>query len=296
MQEAVADLEPQTDASESSETGYVDRSIDTSIAPEPVEAESEVKEVEPEIEADSSPAEVEVLEEKADPPDPDAEFGEKVKKRIDEVTGKWRESDRKLTARDLEIEDLRAKLQAVPQPAEEPFKTLADFEYDEGKYQAYMATEIPRRATVATEQAMQGYESQEQAKVIDEKFAESEAEFAKTVEDYKDVVYDPSLRISPAMANVFKDNAAPELAYFLGNNPDIASDLSALSPEDAGFKMGIQFAELQAAKAAAKPKKVTKAPPPAPKIKAGDAGMTKDPADMSDSEFRKWREKQIASR
>jgi hypothetical protein len=37
--------------------------------------------------------------------------------------------------------------------------------------------------------------------------------------------------------------------------------------------------------------KVSAAPPPAPKLDASDAKVTKDPAEMSADEFSKWRKK-----
>ena len=294
MQEEAPVLEPGTDA----DASYVDKSIDTSV---PVEAEAKPEKAEEKVEeaheseADSSPADEENVDETIDA-EPDAEFGEKVKKRIDEVTGKWRESERLLTDRDQQIADLQQRVDAIPAD-EEPFKTPADFEYDDARYQQYLATEIPRRATIAAERATLGLEAKHQSEVNDRRFAEHEEEFEKTVKDYRDKVYSATLRISKPMANVFRSvEDGPELAYYLGNNPDVARKLSGLSGEQAGYELGLIKANLSQVKETVKPPKVTKAPPPTPKIKAGNAGMAKDPADMSDNEFRKWREKQIAAR
>lgn len=299
MQEAVADLEPQTDASVSSDDRFADdKSVNTAVeaAPEPVEVETETEAVvvEPKHEADPSPAEVEVLDEKADTPE--VELSKSAQERIDEVTARSRESERREAAKDIEITELRERLQAVPVQTE-PFKTLADFEYDEGKFQQYMAQEIDSRATAAGQRAALDVRGQTEAKLTQEKFDERAKVFSESVKDYADVAQNPSLKINAPMAKVIRaQENGPELAYYLGKHPEVARDISSLPPEAAGFELGLLQGKLAAEKAKAAAPKVTKAPPPVPKIKSGDAGLSKDPSQMTDNEFKKWREKQIAAR
>ena len=298
MPDVVVDLEPQADADASPDVPdrfKDDKSVDTAELPAgtvEVETETEEADEKPESAVESSPAEVEVLEEKAESvPVPD-----ELQERIDKVTKSWRETERSVTALEQDNAKLRQQLSEVPVAAE-PFKTLADFDFDEGKYQSYMASEFQGRATAAAEQAVRDAQSRTGADQAQSEFNVREKAFAKTVKDYDEVVHDRSLHISEPMARVIRANEdGPEMVYYLGSNPDVARRIAALPPEAVGFEMANIHHTLIAEKAKAAETKVTKAPPPVPKIKSGDAGMTKSPADMSDREFRKWREKQIANR
>jgi hypothetical protein len=302
MQEQVADLEPQADASASSELDErFGKSVDTGvIEPEAetveVETETEEAEEEPESEVESSPTEEEDLDEKTDPQE-DEEFSANVKARIDELTAKWRDTERALSARDIELAELRKQLEERP-VAEEPFKTLADFEYDEGKYQQYLGAEITRRAEEAGRQAALGVTSEMSTQTSLAAFKAREIEFAKTVKDYDLVAHDRSLPINDAMANAiqYAENG-PELAYYLGKHPEEARRISDLPAPIAGFELRDIAAKLKSDRESVKPPKVSKAPPPPPKVKAGDGGLPKGFYEgMSDAEFAKMRRKQIANR
>lgn len=283
-QEAV--LEQQEDASASSEE-YVDTSIDSSIDTDEVETKPEEVAEEQESEDDSSTSVENNDDEKTD-----GSFQE----RVDKLTKNWRESERALTALEQENVDLRKKLSEIP-TSKEPLKSLADFEYDNEKYMSYMTTEIETRAIAAAEKAGQGFQDQAVIKQSESDFSAREAEFAKTVKDYQEVAYERSLKVSAPMAAAMRaSEAGPEIAYYLGKNPDVARRIFSLPAETAGLEIGLIQADLAAKKVEAKPKKVSNAPPPPPKIKAGDPGITKDTGDMSDREFAKWRRKQIANR
>ena len=300
MSEEVAVLDPQEDASVSLEDRYAnDMSVNTAeVETVEVDAETEDTEVDPENEADSSPADEESVEETIDSQQDDTEYSAAVQERIDKLTELRRVSERLSDSQALRIAELEAQVAAAPR-VDEAFKTLADFDYDDSKYHAYMGAEIDRRATAAAERVARNLESQAGAEGVNERFAERERVFAKTVKDYDAVakVNDGSLKITPYMADVIKaqDNG-PEFAYYLGKHTDIAKEISLLSPQLAGFEMGKIHARLVTEKAKAATKSVTKTPPPVPKIKSGNEGMSKNPADMTDREFAKWRGKQIANR
>jgi hypothetical protein len=300
MQEVAADLEPQEDASVSSDDRFADdKSVDTSVEvkAEPVEVETEIEdpEAEPENEADPSPAEVEVLDEKADTHE-EAPLSKGAQERIDEVIKSLRETERQSAAKDIEIAELREKLAAIPVKTE-PFKTLADFDFDEGRFQQYMAQEIDARAAAAGQRAALEVRGQAEVRLAEERFDARAKEFSKSVKDYAEVALTKDLKINAPMASVIMaQENGPELAYYLGKHPDVASKLSTLSPQASGFELGLIQAKLATEKAKAAAPKVTKAPPPPPKIKSGDAGLSRDPADMSDKQFAAWRRKQIAAR
>ena len=293
---AVLEQQDDADASPAEESTYVDKSIDTAPEALKVETEAVEDEVEAESEGDSSPPEVEVLDEKADTDD--AEFSETVKTRIDELTGKWRETERLVDVKDAELAELRKQLADIPTAPAEPFKTLADFEYDEGRYQAYLADENSKRTAETVRQLLDESQAERQSNQLEVKFEERAKEFAKSVKDYDEVTRDRSLQINQPMARVIKshDNG-PEIAYYLGKNPDVARRIAQMPAELAGFELAKVDATLQTAKVKAAPKKVTKAPPPPPKIKSGDEGLQRGFREgMSDAEFAKMRRKQIAQR
>lgn len=308
MEVESAVLEPQSDADASPEDRFAnDKSVDTSVdisEQEPVEVDAETNpdaEEEVESEADSSPAGEENADETIDADDVEEKFSDNVKSRIDELTSKWRDSERQRVAMEQELEALRKN--AVEAPVEvEPFKTLADFDYDEGKYQYYMASEIDRRATQAAEKVAATRDTKTAAQQAYDTFFAAEKEFAQTVakKDYYEVINNPNLKFSTDMAQATQVEVQdPGLVYHIASNPEVAERLFNLPPGPMRIELGKIAAKLNTEKAKAKSsKKVSDAPPPPPKVKSGDQGRTKKitDANLSDAEFRKMREKQIANR
>lgn len=312
MQEQTAVLELQAVADASSEDGrardergrfakYVDTSIDTSIIESEEESEPEEIEAEPESAAAPSTAEVEVLDEKADS-QTEVEYSAAVQERIDKLTERWRSTERLTTEQAQEIAQLREQLTAVKSDPE-PFKTLKDFEYDDEGYQSYLATEIPKRAAEAARQELQGYQAKAETESREDAFRRREKEFAVTHPDYLQKVYGEvngvrSWQASSAMAaEIISSDRGQELSYYLASNPETAAEIAALNPRETIRRMALLEDKLMAEKAKAKPKKVSDAPPPPPKIVSGDAGLTRGFYEgMSDKEFDKLRRKQIANR
>lgn len=242
----------------------------------------EPKEEEKKVEAKEAPEEHE--EEK---PKPKGGF----QRRIDELTRNWREAER----RNEELMSL-LKQQVAPQkevkPPEPP--TLEQHGYDESKYQAAL-TEYVRGLTRDEARAVFEQTQQEsQKRTRQEAFRQREAEFAATVEDYADKVYDPSLPLSETMVGLIADSdIGPKVAYYLAENPDIARSMYELSPTSAAREFGKLEARLSIS-AAQKP--VSKAPPPPPKLVANEPEVDKDPDQMTTKEWLKWREKQLKRR
>jgi hypothetical protein len=86
--------------------------------------------------------------------------------------------------------------------------------------------------------------------------------------------------------------------HHLAKNPDKALQIYGLSDAVAGGRVAALAAELKAEQViAAKPKVVSKAPPPVPTIKSGDAGLDKGYVKgMTDKAFDARRKKEIANR
>lgn len=223
--------------------------------------------------------------------------------RLDRQTRNWRALERD---RDHWREmAMRQSSQAPPPAAEAPrettSKTLADFEYDEGKYQSYLFSEAQKHAVEAAKRELRAEQDRSAAERRVSTFRQRVTEFAKTVEDYESVVNDPSLPITAAMAEVIQDSDdGPALAYHLGKNPEVAARIAQLPPHAAARELGRLEARLEAERERAKEKPVvSKAPPPAPKIDGADPGAVKVRSDsaesdtLSDAEWMRLREKEL---
>ena len=103
---------------------------DANVSPAPTPTDTAV--VEPGNAADSSPAAALAGDKPRDPI-------EDMQQRVNKVTRNWRETERE---RDYWREQALKAKPAEPAPPEEPAKIplLADFNYDEGKYQAALLT------------------------------------------------------------------------------------------------------------------------------------------------------------
>lgn len=248
----------------------------------------------------SAPVEVKQVEPEKEP--------DWFRKRFDEITAKRyaekSEDDRRYQALAQERDALRQQLQQ--QPKDEKPKTLADFEYDEAKFQEHVLSQVEKRAEQAARRVRAEEQSQAQIERRNRKFQEREIAFEKETKDYRDVAhYAP---ISQGVAEIIQElDSGPELAYYLGKNRDIALTLNDLPPHVAAVELGRIDARLSAEKAtkaaalaAAKAAKaVTNAPEPASRIEgSGDPGSVKadepDSDKLSDAEWARRRNKQLA--
>ena len=268
-----------------------DTSVDTSVdnaSPEP-EADAKTQE----SAAESTPA-AEAGDEKANP------FEKRIKQLTDKVKDGKHASDATIYELRQENERLQGELKSRPK-IQEAAKTLEDFEFDEAKFSQYKDERTATIAGDAASEAVSKVQTQIESSQIEQKFRAREAEFASTVKDYEDVVYGEiggqrKWSASPEMADEMRlSDIGPELSYHLAKNPAKAAELSVLSLRETVRQMTLLEAELKSEKSKTS-KSVSDAPPPTPKIPAGTEGLDKDPADMSDKEFAKWRGKQIANR
>lgn len=211
-----------------------------------------------------------------------------VQKRIDELTRQRYDAERE---RDYWRTQVQTSRQPEPTPAtpQQP-KTLADFEYDEAKFQAYLFETASSRAVSAVEKKFREQQEHETKQRRVNEFRAREAKFAETVPDYRDVAHG-AVSITTEMAEVIAESEdGPALAYYLGKNPQIADHIAQLSPYSAARELGRIEAKLAAEREKAKTATpvVSQAPEPPPKIEATEPAVTKDPEDMTDAEFSKW--------
>lgn len=214
-----------------------------------------------------------------------------VQRRFDELTRYRREAER-----DRDYWREQAQRQVAPPKAPEPepqtTKTLADFQFDETKFDAYRLQQVARTATEAAKAELK----QEQERQAKERraatYVQRVREFAKDKPDYHDVA--SHAPISDSVADIIITlETGPELAYYLGNNPDVASQISNLPNAVAAYELGTIAARLKFERENVKKAKtlVSTAPPPTPTIPASDTELEKSPAEMTPTQFAKWRRK-----
>lgn len=186
-----------------------------------------------------------------------------------------------------EVEELRAKVTETKPKT----PTLEEYDYDE---EAHTQALIDAKVAAAVQETLrkQQTEAQRNAEVSQrvQKFAEKEAKFAQTVDDYDQVTRSESLMINDLMAEIIQtSDKGPEMAYFLGKNPQEAYRISRLPPIEA------QRALLRIeAGAEAKPA-ITRAPDPVPDI-GGEDVPVEDMDKLPPEQWMKRRNRQVHGR
>lgn len=282
-----------TDADASVEPGFTPWKEDVGeVEANPTEPEQE--ETELQSEAESSPAVEDNDEEKTQKAEEAEPKDDKngVQKRIDDLTRQWRTEQREREALEKEIQELRAK-----RAESEEIKTLADFEYDDAKYQRYLFSEATKRAEAAAERKLKNHDTEVSEQRARQEFAKREQAFTKEVKDYQQVVYREDLRVTDAMkAEIMDSELGPEIAYYLGKNPDVADRIASLPERQSIREMVKLESRIEGEKRKAAAKKVSEAPPPPSKIKATESSQKIDPTSPDSDKLsdKEWFEKEEA--
>lgn len=238
----------------------------------------------------------------ADPPKPEAKSDDEPKgvaKRIKELTDARRAAEAREARLLALLEQRQAPTPTTQASEDEPVKSLKDFGYNEQQFLDYSEKRATAKAEKAAKDVAERFRREQEAIARRAKFDERVEAFAKTTEDYYEVVND-STPVSEAMADAIMDSdEAGALMYYLGQNPDVARKLYNLTPAKAGRELARLEDRLVAERAKAAAKPVSQAPPPAPRIEAaGDSGRNPDPTSaesdaLSDKEWMRLREKQL---
>jgi len=227
-----------------------------------------------------------------------------VGKRIDELTRNWRETERDRDHwRELALKQTQPQQRTEPE-ASVTEKTLADFEYDEVKYQRYLKDEVSKTAVEAARRELKAEQERNAGAQRKVSFVARETEFAKSVDDYDAITRNPRLPITEAMVEVVEDSDdGPALLYHLGKNPDITAKLAQLPPIAVARELGKIEARLAYERERAKEaSKVSKAPAPPPKVDGLEPSIgnvkpdSPDSDKLSDDEWARRRNKQVSRR
>ena len=133
-------------------------------------------------------------------------------------------------------------------------------------------------------------EFEQQRREVMEAYHEREEEARGKYDDFEQVAYNPTVRITAVMAEVIQSSEiGPDLAYHLGSNPKEAERISKLTP----FLQAKEIGRLEDRLLQAPPtKKVTTAPPPISPVAARGSGNpsydTTDPRSIKTMTTSEW--------
>jgi len=236
-----------------------------------------------------------------------------VKERIGKLTKRWRTAERaaetantKLRAAEDKIKELERNTPLPDKPKEEDFETMVEFV--EALTDWKVENGLKGQKNTTTKESAEDVKKQT-ADTAEEELNKVTIKGREKYEDYDTFVFSEDLTLTADMLEVITlSDIAEEVLYHLGKNPDIAVEISEMSPVKAAREIGKLEMELSALipkpntasdgalivdgqvvpKATAK--KLTKTPEPITPVKT--TGITqKDPNDMSPKEYRAWREK-----
>lgn len=228
---------------------------------------------------------------------------DKVQERIDKLTrekyeGLSRAERAEYRAQLLEQqlaerEAARAQTQTVA-PSDE-FPTLESVGWDEDKHRKAVDAYYDKKFEAKAENILSRAEQAKQREQLERDWERKQSDFIKSKPDYAEKVgsLPPSL-MTDALAAEIKETGNPEIAYYLSEHLDKLAEIARLPPKAQARELGRIEARIEAAKASPPP--VSKAPPPVGKIDGADSAAEKDPSQMSDAEYAKWRKRQIAQR
>lgn len=249
--------------------------------------------VDTEVTADAAPA----VTDADDSQDPKRKPGAEA--RISELTRFRRDAERD---RDYWREQAMRTTPASPATAqpEAPKKapTLADYDYDEAKFSEAFAKHVSAETARQVREDLRKEETERTQRERKDTFVKREKDFATKHTDYEELTRDPSLPITKTMVELVEETEnGPGVLYYLANNRDEAAHIARMDERSAARAIGRIESKLEGpVKPAPPPKPVSKAPPPPPQIEAVEPAVSKDPSEMSDAEFAKWRRRQIAQR
>ena len=201
----------------------------------------------------------------------------------------------------------RQKQPEVEEPAE-PLKTLKDFDYDESAFNGYLVAE-------AKEQAKREFRAESRESTVESEVEVQQREFQIRQDafeadnpGFKERLHAEDLAITPEMAQFIADPASEvglHVGDYLARNKTKAAKIAGMKPVEqfrAMTKLEDRIGK-EVAKANAERKKASKAPePPSKTVDGSNPGLSSDPSKpadadkMSDEEWNRRRNKQLAER
>lgn len=249
-------------------------------------------------EAGGAPDDTEGLSERAQ---------DKVNKRINKLTREkydlMSENDRLKAAGGQEQKPNNQPATDLPvMPKYEDFDDVDEYNKKMSEYSRNMVSyEIDQRDKTRTEAETQTQAQERKYKSI-ENFEVKADEYRKKNpdSDFDQVAMSPEAlmiydRNDDFTMMVQDSEVVAELAHYLGANLGVLDELASMPIHEAAKELGRLEARIEQS-GGIKPRAVSKAGEPIKPVGGGQGVVTKDPSDMSDDEFIKWRRDHIAKR
>lgn len=219
--------------------------------------------------------------------DPDAEKGKDEESRSQRRRRQRREHverlERENASNRQRLDRLEAQLKKLTPPDADSYENPDDYIADRAAYagqKGVIEGQIEEAKEAATET------DKERQRQRAEGFKEAVAEASERLKDFDKVALGNHWSPTPAMLDVIMDSdKGPDLAYYLGSNPEEAASIAKLPVHLQAVELGRISATLAAPP---KPRQSTAKPPLKP-LKGGKVSATKDPDDMTYDEYAAWR-------
>ena len=236
-----------------------------------------------------------------------AETTEQVKKpnpvqeRINQLTREKYEARQQTAAMEERIKELEAKQPKQKQaevqkaPNEDDFDTHEDYQSANSQYIASTAADAAYNR-ISEENSARAKAAEDSKRV--ETLTAQKAGFDSNLEakrgnfqDFEEVAYGHQFMDEGMASRIFTMDKGPEVAYHLGSNLDVAEKIASMNKID----QAAELAKIEMQVQSLKPKLVSDAPDAITPLQ-GSESVQKDPKDMNDDEWRKWRYSQLNAR
>ena len=230
----------------------------------------------------------------------------KVNKRFSEVTRqrdeaaqRAAEADRRLTIALEALERAAPKVEKIPEPVVEDVDPEPPEFEDPEQYRQAMADYTKAVTARTVRQQMEAAKAEEQGRLVaqqqqqqqlhqQQEWAKRRQKAIEEIPDYAEVAENPDVMISQAMAvAISSSEQGPQLAYHLGQHPDLAEKIAKMAPQMQLMELGKLEYQLDMAK---KPQ-VTKVPAPINTLSGTATPQVKTVEDMSMDEYAAQRKK-----
>ena len=219
--------------------------------------------------------------------------------RLNEITRARREAERTAERNAQERDFYRQQVEAYQRQGQTPqnnqprndMPTPEDFGYDLAQWGQAVTEKLRSEAMQSADQRFQQQTMQQQQVQVFSQFEEKERAYAQSNPEYFDRVEQLTsvVNFNPVVGEILAtSDHGPALVDYLAQHLYEADQLSRMPPHLAAVQLG----RIEAQLAQHKPKPVSGAPAPPPKINGSAAG-SKDPEKMTSDEWMRWRQTQL---
>lgn len=209
---------------------------------------------------------------------------ERRKAEMDRLRGERDEAEKAAAALRKQLQDMSGGTQD-PAPKRDDYKDYDEWQADLAAHRVMTRISAKERSGLETqskerEAALKQLDARER-QALAQQWADQETDARTKYADYDAVARNPSVPISEVMVQAMaSSDMGPDIAYWLGRNPDAAARIARMQPHAVGREIGLIEARLSLPRAP----KQTHAPDPVSPVKP-KARATKDPARMSMDEY-----------